>query len=396
MQVVIQDITEQKRLAEQVRQTAKLESLGILAGGVAHDFNNMLAVIGGYAELLMMNAPPGHSTRGPLEQIKLASDRAAKLTQQLLAFSRKQILQPQVLNLNDVVLGVHRMLRRLIGEDIELVTLGDPAARKIEADPGQIEQVLLNLAVNARDAMPGGGKLTLRTQNLYVDEDQAERLPGARAGAYVLLSVTDTGCGMNAETLERIFEPFYTTKELGKGTGLGLSTVYGIVSQSEGFIEVQSVPEQGTTFRIHFPAVDLPTTPTGSADEDLPQGARSRETVLVVEDEPMVRDLIFRVLETCGYEVQSAMHGDEALRIAEAHPGRIDLLLTDVVMPRMGGRELVERFRELRPETRVLFMSGYTDDALLRHGLAGIEAGFLQKPFSPQVLARTVEELLHP
>jgi CheY-like chemotaxis protein len=351
-------------------------------------------VISGYSELLLMNAPPGHSMNTPLEQIRKAGDRAAKLTQQLLAFSRKQILQPQVLKLNDVVLGVDRMLRRLIGEDIELVTLGEPGLCKIEADPGQVEQVLLNLAVNARDAMPEGGKLTLHTQNRYVDADTAERTPGARPGDYVLLSVTDTGCGMDAETLERIFEPFYTTKELGKGTGLGLSTVYGIVSQSDGFVEVDSTPHHGTTFRIHFPAVDAPATVEGSPEEALPQGPPSRETVLVVEDEPMVRELIRRVLETCGYDVHEAMHGDEALRIAEAHPEPIHLLLTDVVMPRMGGRELVERFRQRRPETKVLFMSGYTDDAMLRHGLAGMEAAFLQKPFSPQLLARTVEQLL--
>ena len=381
-------------LEQQLIQAQKMEAVGRLAGGVAHDFNNMLAVIGGYSELLLMNAPPGHSMNAPLEQIRKAGDRAAKLTQQLLAFSRKQILQPQVLNLNDVVLGVDRMLRRLIGADIELVTLSEPGVRKIEADPGQVEQVLLNLAVNARDAMPQGGKMTIQTRSVFVDEEIAACEPGARSGPYVLLTVTDTGCGMNAETLERIFEPFYTTKDLGKGTGLGLSTVYGIVSQSDGFIQVESAPQEGTTFRIYFPAVDQPATAEGAPDEAFPEGSHDRETVLVVEDEPMVRELIRRVLETCGYEVLEAMQGDEALRTAEAHSGPIHVLLTDVVMPRMGGRELVERFRLIRPDTKVLFMSGYTDDAMLRHGLAGMEAGFLQKPFSPQILAQTVDELL--
>lgn len=381
-------------LEQQLIQAQKMEAVGRLAGGVAHDFNNMLAVISGYSELLLMNAPPGHSMNGPLEQIRKAGERAARLTQQLLAFSRKQILQPQVLNLNDVVLGIDRMLRRLIGEDIELVTLNDPAVRRIKADPGQIEQVLLNLAVNARDAMPQGGKLTIQTRNLHVDEEFANRVPDARPGPYVLLSVSDTGSGMDAETLERIFEPFFTTKEVGKGTGLGLATVYGIVSQSDGFVQVQSTPNQGTTFCIHFPAVDRPSPLLGTPDEDLPQGSPSRETVLVVEDEPMVRDLIRRVLETCGYEVLEALQGEEALRIADAHHGPIHLLLTDVVMPRMGGRELAERFRVQRPDAKILLMSGYTDDAGLRHGLAGLEASFLQKPFSPHILARTVGELL--
>jgi PAS domain S-box-containing protein len=385
-----------QKLEQQLIQAQKMEAVGRLAGGVAHDFNNMLAVIGGYSELLLMSAPPGHSMNGPLEQIRKAGDRATRLTQQLLAFSRKQILQPQVLNLNDVVLGVDRMLRRLIGEDIELVTLGDPTVSRIEADPGQVEQVLLNLAVNARDAMPQGGKLTIQTRNLFVDEELAERVPEARPGPYVQLSVRDTGCGMDAETLVRIFEPFFTTKALGKGTGLGLSTVYGIISQSEGFVQVQSAPNQGTTFYLHFPAVDHISPLAGAPETALPQGAGSRETVLVVEDETMVRDLIRRVLETCGYEVLEAMEGEEALRTAEAYPGPIHLLLTDVVMPRMSGRELAEQFRQLRPDTQVLFMSGYTDDAVLRHGLAGKEASFLQKPFSPHVLARTVGELLRP
>jgi signal transduction histidine kinase/DNA-binding response OmpR family regulator len=387
------DITERRQLEEQFRQSQKMEAVGRLAGGVAHDFNNLLAVINGYADLLQMKLSEGHPMLGPLREIAKAGERAAGLTRQLLALSRKQMLEPCVVELNDLVLDIDKMLRRLIGEDIELVTLLDPGAGRVWADRGQFNQVLLNLSVNARDAMPQGGRLVIRTG--AVERDGS--FPGApnemSPGPYAVLEVTDTGCGMDEETLARAFEPFFTTKVLGQGTGLGLATVFGIVKQSGGHIEVESEPGAGATFRIFLPQSKSPAlrAEPGAALTALPEGSG---TILLCEDEKMVRELVTTVLEQCGYEVLAANEPQEAMRLAVEHVGEIDLLLTDVVMPGMSGPQLAERLGALRPDLTVLFMSGYTDDAVLRHGIEAAETQFLHKPFSPLTLARKVRELI--
>lgn len=400
VQGIARDITERKRLEEalreseeQLRQSQKLEAIGQLAGGVAHDFNNLLTVISGYSELLLRRLPEESPFRASAEEIKKAGELAAGLTRQLLAFSRKQILQPKVLDLNSVVSELEKMLRRLIGEDIDLLTITEPALGQVKADPGQIEQVILNLAVNARDAMPNGGQLTIQTSNACMSEDYAQHHVSAVAGNYVMLAVSDNGCGMDMDTKERIFEPFFTTKGAGKGTGLGLSTVYGIVKQSGGNIWVYSEAGKGTAFKIYLPRVDEPRD-VGFAHGGSTPAPHGTETILLVEDEEQVRRIVHEILETQGYQVLVAVNGEEALAIAQQHEGEIDLMITDVVMPQMGGRESVERLSPLRPRMRVLYMSGYTDDAIVRHGLIDEQLQFIGKPFTADALARKVRTVL--
>ena len=396
---VTTDVTERRQAEEALReaqeqllQAQKMEAVGRLAGGVAHDFNNMLAVILGYTELLSGTMPPGTPVRNGLEEIRRAAERAAGLTRQLLAFSRKQVLELRVLDLNEIVLGIDKMLRRLIGEDVELTTIPDAPWGRVKADPGQVDQVILNLAVNARDAMPHGGKLTIQTQNVTIS--QADRPAGVDLpeGEYVLLTVADTGVGMDPQTVQRIFEPFFTTKEKGKGTGLGLSTVYGVVQQSGGAVRVRSEVGRGTRFDVYLPVADGEARPR--AGGATPLASSGRETVLLVEDEAMVRSLVRNVLQLHGYTVLEARDAEDALRLSAEHAGLIDLLLTDVVMPGVSGRELAERLAPRRPEMRVLFMSGYTDDAVVRHGVFAAGQGFIQKPFSSTALAERVRKLL--
>ena len=390
VQGIARDVTERKLLEEQLRQSQKMEAIGQLAGGVAHDFNNLLTVIGGYSSILLGKLPRDSPYRPSIEEIKKAGDRAGSLTRQLLAFSRKQILQPKILDLNTVVSDLDKMLRRLIGEDIDLLSITDPKLDKVKADPGQIEQVLLNLVVNARDAMPEGGKLTIETSNAVLSKDYA-RLHGIPSGGYIMLAVSDTGCGMDASTRERIYEPFFTTKTAGKGTGLGLATLYGIVKQSGGNVWVYSELGHGTTFKIYLPrAEEVAETGELTGAKPTPQGT---ETVLLVEDEDQVRLILKQILENQGYHVLSASHGEEALAISQ-EPGDIQLMITDVVMPQMSGRELAERVVATRPSLRVLFMSGYTDDAIVRHGLLDEKLNFIQKPFDSATVARKVREVL--
>ncbi len=391
-----EDITERRSLEEQLLQAQKMEAVGRLAGGVAHDFNNLLTAIMGYSELALDALPEGHPERNHIEEIRNAGERAAALTRQLLAFSRKQIFEPEVLCLNEVVSGMTKMLKRMIPEDVELVAVLDPGLERVKLDPTQMEQVLLNLAVNARDAMPKGGKLTLETANAELDEAYSRTHPEVQPGHYVMLAVSDTGCGMDEATQARIFEPFFTTKEKDKGTGLGLSTVYGIVKQSGGSIFVYSEPGKGTAFKIYLPRVEEVPDERGPVAEKrpvpaLPQGA---ETVLVAEDDETLRRLIYEILQSSGYAVLEAGRGEEALRLAGEHAGPIHLLITDMVMPGMGGREVAGRLAALRPGTRVLFVSGYTDDAIVRHGVLEHGLAFLQKPFVPEALLRKVRETL--
>jgi two-component system cell cycle sensor histidine kinase/response regulator CckA len=394
------DVTKRKeaeealrKSEEQLQQSQKLEAIGRLAGGVAHDFNNILTTIMGYGELTLRRLKKDDPSRRNIEEITRAGARAASLTQQLLAFSRKQVLQPKVLDLNLIVTEMDRMLRRLIGEDIDLVSILEPKLGQVKADPGQIEQVMMNLVVNARDAMPDGGKLTIETQNVYLDHGYALSHLTVEPGPYVMLTVSDAGIGMNADTLEHIFEPFFTTKEVGKGTGLGLSMIYGIIKQSGGNIYVYSEPGRGTTFKIYLPLV---VEENGSRElcEAAPEGARGSETVLMVDDDNAVRDLIRKVLELEGYTILTAHNGQGALAACEAHQGRIDLLITDVVMPDVSGRELAERLTQECSETKVLYISGYTDDAIVRHGVLQEGTHFLQKPFTPQALVRKVRAVL--
>jgi two-component system, cell cycle sensor histidine kinase and response regulator CckA len=387
------DITERKLLEEQLRQAQKLEAVGQLAGGIAHDFNNLLTAINGYSQLTLMGLQPADPLRGNMEEIRKAGDRAAALTRQLLAFSRKQVLQPKVLDLNSAVSEIGKMLRRLIGEDIQLCTVLASDLGRIKSDPGQIEQILMNLAVNARDAMPQGGKLTLETQNVFVDESYLSQHIAVIPGSYVMLAVSDNGLGMDKQTQAHIFEPFFTTKELGKGTGLGLSTVYGIVKQSGGNIWVYSEIGQGTTFKIYLPRVDEEAQAYRPGTE-VQEALEGRETILLAEDEEIVRSLMRDVLKGYGYDVLEAANGSAALILCERHPGPIHLMITDVVMPEMSGRELTEHLAGTHPEMKVLFMSGYTDDTIVRHGILESDIAFLQKPFTPQALAHRVREVL--
>jgi PAS domain S-box-containing protein len=385
-----EDVTHRTLLEQQLLQAQKMETIGQLAGGIAHDFNNLLTAILGYSDLLLEDIQPGDRRRDDLGEIRRAAERAAALTRQLLAFSRQQILRPVVMDLNATITGLSRMIRRLIGEHIHVALHLAPDLRPILADPGQIEQVIVNLAVNARDAMPGGGALTLETDAVQVDETQA-RQSGLKPGRYVRLRVVDTGQGMPPEVISHIFEPFFTTKEPGKGTGLGLATVYGIIKQSTGEIAVSSTPGEGTTFTLHFPQA---TGSMGTAPAAAAHKTGGSETVLLVEDEPSVRALAAEVLERNGYRVVAAENGDRALELADARDGPIHLLLTDVVMPRMSGRELAEKLLASRPDTKVLFMSGYTDDAIVQHGVLEAGTEFLQKPFTRDALTVRVREVL--
>ncbi|MFN2454113.1 MAG: response regulator [Pyrinomonadaceae bacterium] len=389
----VQLFEREREREEQLRQSQKLEAVGQLAGGIAHDFNNLLVVITGYSDLLLRRMPPEDSLRSKVQEIKKAGDRAASLTHQLLAFSRKQVLQPKVLDLNTVVSSIGKMLQRLIGEHIELVLSLKPAVGQVKADPGQIEQVIINLAVNARDAMSQGGRLLIETCNVELKEEYAGQRLAAQPGFYVLLSVSDTGCGIDPQTQARIFEPFFTTKEVGKGTGLGLSTVYGIVKQSGGNVTVSSEPTRGTTFKLFFPRIaeEASVLQQPSESEELPQGT---ETVLLVEDEPLVRKMAREILELSGYTVLDAANGSDALLVCERYDEPIHLVLTDVVMPQMGGRELADELAHRHPEIKVLYMSGYTDDAIVHHGVLNENTAFLEKPFKPNALARKVRETL--
>jgi signal transduction histidine kinase/ActR/RegA family two-component response regulator len=378
---------------EQLRQAQKMEAIGRLAGGVAHDFNNLLTVIGGRSALLLMRLDGADRSRRDIELIKKTADRAATLTRQLLAFSRKQILQPKVLDLNAIVAGMEPLLRRLISEDIALATRRAPDLGRVKADPGQIEQVILNLAVNARDAMPRGGQLTLETRNVVLDETYARGHPDVRPGPHAMLAVTDTGVGMSAKTRERLFEPFFTTKRPGEGTGLGLATVYGIVKQSGGNIGVYSELDFGTSFKIYLPLVEE-TVAVADVIPGATAPVRGSEKVLIVEDEEDLRALAREILETHGYSVMEASTPEAALRAVAEHRDGIDLLVTDVVLPQMSGRELADRLLAGRPGLRVLFMSGYTDDAIVRHGVLELDMPFLAKPFTPENLARRVREAL--
>ena len=397
--VLINDITEQKwaeealrQSEEQLRQSQKLESVGRLAGGIAHDFNNMLTAINGYSDLILARLAADDPIRRNVEEIKKAGVRSAELTHQLLAFSRRQILQAKVLDLNKVISDTIIMLQRLIGEDIHLIASLSPEIGLIEADPGQLSQVILNLVVNSRDAMPKGGSIVIETESVYLDEQYAGQHISAKPGDYVMLAVSDTGTGMDEETRKQIFEPFFTTKEIGKGTGLGLSTVYGIVKQSGGNIWVYSEIGKGTTFKIYLPIMSQNAAVAEKTIESI-ELQKGSETILLVEDEDVVRNLSREVLELCGYKVIEAENGLAALAICEKYGGEIDMLMTDVVMPQMGGRELAQTLLESYPQMRVLFTSGYTDDAIVRHGILDVGTNFIQKPFTFENLARKIREL---
>jgi signal transduction histidine kinase/DNA-binding response OmpR family regulator len=386
------DVTDRKRLEEQFTQSQKMEAIGRLAGGVAHDLNNLLSVIIANAGFIAEDLPENDPRRREIDDVLIASRRAADLTRQLLAFSRKQVLQPRVLDLNETIESMYKLLKRVIGEDIRLVNHTSEKLGTVMADPGQMEQVLMNLAVNARDAMPRGGTLTLETGNVELDDLHARLHDGVTAGPHVMLAVSDTGCGMDKETLSLIFEPFFTTKSEGKGTGLGLSTVYGIVKQSGGSIFVYSEPGEGSSFQIYLPRADRPVSrPSSTPDGPPPEGT---ETVLLVENDPGVRSVARMVLRRKGYTVIDTGDVEEAQRICTARECRIDLLLTDVVMPKLGGRELAERLHTLCPEMKVLYMSGYTDDVILHHGVLEAGTPFIQKPFSAETLPRKVREVL--
>jgi PAS domain S-box-containing protein len=391
---VKRDVSQRRRLEEQLRQAQKMEAVGRLSGGVAHDFNNVLNVIMGFSDLLLKRLPQDDRLRRHTHEILKAANRGAGLTRQLLAFSRQQVLQPKIVDLNTILTDIEKMLARLIGEDVDLVTSLAPDLGTVEVDPGQIEQVLMNLAVNARDAMPEGGTLAVETANVDLSEAEAGRHDyPVRPGPYVRLSVTDTGVGMDAGTKAHMFEPFFTTKAPGKGTGLGLATVYGIVKQSQGYVWVESEEGKGTTFQILLPRRGQAAAAGAKAVEGAHEPGGS-ETVLLAEDDDAARDLWREMLESLGYAVIEARNGAEALERASAHGGRIDVLLSDVVMPRMGGRELFHRLEDARPGLRVIFMSGYTADTMLRQGIGESGGAFLQKPFTAQQLAKKVRDVL--
>ncbi len=391
---VVRDITERKRLEEQLRHSQKMEAVGRLAGGVAHDFNNLLTAIIGYSEILKMQGALDNNSIHHVNEILNSANRAANLTQQLLAFSRKQVLQPKIIDLNELIIETEKLLRRLIGEDINLLTGLDPELGHLNADPGQIEQVIVNLSVNARDAMPDCGKLTIETNNVYLDESYCQEYNKGAVGDYICLSISDTGHGMDKETKEHIFEPFFTTKEAGKGTGLGLSMVYGIVRQSGGYIWVYSEINHGTTFKIYLPRIEeRDKTWKEKPEQQIPE--KGTETIMVVEDEEMVRNMISDGLKQFGYTIIEAGSGIEAVAVREGlETGSIDLLITDVIMPEMNGKELVKRFYMNDPDLKVMFISGYPDNAIMHHGVLDEGVVLLQKPFSPRSLALKVREVL--
>jgi len=386
------DVTERRSLERQLLQAQKMEAVGRLAGGIAHDFNNVLTAIFGYVDLLLDGLPTLSPLRPDIEEIRRAAERAAGLTRQLLAFSRKQVLQTRTLDLNELLTDIDKLLRRLLGEDIDIVTKLDPKLGAVRADWGQLEQVVVNLAVNARDAMPGGGRLTIETRNAELDEAYTREHVPVRPGRYVMFALSDTGTGMSPETMAHMFEPFFTTKEAGKGTGLGLATVYGIVKQSGGYVWCYSELGHGTTFTVYLPRVDEPVDP-------LPvrvaaRSTRGSETVLVVEDEPGLRALTRRLLEKHGYTVLEAATADAAAALARDYPGPIHLLLADVVLPGGSGRALADALLSQRAGVRVLFMSGYTEDAIVHRGVLASNTPFLHKPFSADTLTAKVREVL--
>ena len=390
---VATDITERVQLQKQVRNMQQLEAIGRLAGGIAHDFNNLMNIVLGHTELLSEGNDLSERTKNGLGQISRAAGRAAALTQQLLAFSRKQVLQSKVLDLNEIVTGVRKMLSRVIGEDIELVSRLHPSLAKVKADPVQMEQVLINLAVNARDAMPYGGTLLMETTNVELTEADVRQHPGLPVGACVRLTVSDTGHGMDEKTLEHVFEPFFTTKELGKGTGMGLATVHGIVTQSGGSISVSSTPGKGTTFQIYLPA-ETALTETSSEESLAEEVTGGSETILVVEDEDNLREITRLFLEDCGYQVLEAANGEDALQITNSFPHPIHVLLTDVIMPGMSGRQLAEQILSARPETKAVYMTGYMDDMVVQHKVLEPGIALLQKPFDKLALTRKIRSVL--
>jgi len=391
---IVEDIDERKHLEDQLRHSQKMEAVGQLAGGVAHDFNNLLTAILGYCNLMLEELPREDPVRADLEEIRAAGERAAALTRQLLAFSRRQMLQPQIVDINTIVQQLEKLLRRLISEDVELVTALGPSLLPVRVDPASVEQILVNLAVNARDAMPLGGRLTIETANVELDDAYALAHVTVTAGDYEMLALTDTGQGMDDATRLRVFEPFFTTKEQGKGTGLGLATVYGMVKQSGGYIWVYSEPGRGTSFKVYYPHAEQrvaaqPEHPGRRHTDD----THGWETVLLVEDEDAVRALAREVLRRHGYAVLEARHGVDAVRAAERHTDDIHLMVTDVVMPHMSGRDLAERLSTVRPKMKVLFMSGYTDHAVMHRDVTP-GAAFIQKPFTPEAFARKVRTVL--
>jgi two-component system, cell cycle sensor histidine kinase and response regulator CckA len=389
---ILMDITRRRHLEEQLRQAQKMEAVGMLAGGIAHDFNNLLTIISGYSQLILISLAPTDPNRHSAEQIMKAGERAAALTRQLLAFSRRQVLQPRVLDLNKLVGSLSSMLQRLIGEDVELRLVLPPDLGRVSADPGQIEQVLMNLAVNSRDAMAQGGILTIETANVCLDENYASGHIGLAPGPYLLLAVSDTGCGMDESTKVRLFEPFFTTKGAGRGTGLGLSTVFGIVKQSGGSVDVYSEPDHGTSVKVYLPRIDQPVVV--EAEKLKKSVARGTETVLLVEDDEMVRTLVRETLVREGYKVMDFADPVEARRKSESHRGAIHLLITDVVMPKVSGRELAGQLMQRRSAMKVLYMSGYTDNAVINSGILQTEVAFLQKPFTPAALTEKVRDVL--
>ena len=388
------DLTERKNWEAQLHQAQKMEAIGGLAAGVAHDFNNLLSVILSYSELIASDLKEGDPVRADLQEIQTAGLLAVTLTRRLLAFGRQQVLQPKVVDLCRIIVALEGMLRRLVGEEVEVVTEFAPECGKVLVDPGQMEQVVMNLVVNARDAMPEGGKLTIDAAEVLLDDDFAAEHLGVTAGPHVLLAVSDTGVGMDEATLARMFEPFFTTKELGKGTGLGLATVFGIVKQSGGIIQVLSEPNRGTTVNVYFPMVDRSALVRSSAPPPNNATLHGSETILLVEDDEQVRVLARTILRRYGYDVLDAQSGGDALLLCEQYSSPIHLLLTDVVMRRMSGRELAERLLKVRPDMRVLYMSGYTDDAVVRHGIFYSKVAFIQKPITPEPLVRKVREAL--
>jgi signal transduction histidine kinase len=383
---------EKEMLRSQLNQAQKLESVGRLAGGVAHDFNNMLGVILGHAEIAMDKIDQTHNLYSDLNEIRKAANRSADLTRQLLAFARRQTISPRVLDLNATVEGMTKMLRRLIGEDIDLVWRPGTNLSPVKVDPGQIDQILANLCVNARDAISGTGKVTIETGTTTFDRDYCANHPDFLPGRFVMLAVSDNGCGMVKEIREKIFEPFYTTKGIGKGTGLGLSTVYGIVKQNHGFINVYSEPGNGTTFKIYLPPAEEQATENPAAP--LEKNLRGKETVLLVEDEAPILALVESVLEHYGYQVLAAKSPKEALKMVQDHPGPIHLIITDVVMPEMNGKDLRDKLAKFRPQVRIIFMSGYTANVIAHHGILDENIDFLQKPFSIKTLLQMVRSVL--